>query len=452
MDERKVISLFSGCGGMDLGLEQAGFETVIANEMNPVACETLRRNKLLCTSTKRETERFIDTAMEQKCYRNTDRSFLSRLKATKKRKYLQEAKIIEADVRDLRLESFGINREIIDLIAGGPPCQPFSKAGKQKSLEDKTNGDLFYEFVRICKDVRPKAFLFENVKGLTFTKTEVAYTDCMRCNSTEIVEYKHRNAAIQGYSAPPCAACKSTKTKIVSKKVAGGSLDIILNEFTRIGYQCSYKVLNSADFGVPQVRERLFIVGVKSGRFNDWPKPTHRPFNYDGRIIKNLKPWKSMRSTIWSNGHGTFGKIKADAKLWVKNVVRPHDEPVTWDLDRPAPTIGAHQSAKLAFAPNGIPTEQLFRQQWHTLGRRQGDTKPVKVEHAYLSDRELLILQSFPSWWYLHGTRMQRAFQIGNAVPPALAKAIGIKIKNYLNELESKIATGVSTGRVTTSA
>src|SRR5437763_2883658 len=98
---------------------------------------------------------------------------------------------------------------------------------------------------------------------------------------------------------------------------------------------------------------------------------------------------------------------KAKAVLWVKNVVRPHDEPVTWSLDRPSPTIGAHQSAKLAIAPDGVPEEQLLRQQWHILGKRQRDLPPVPVTHEYLSDVELLKLQSFPEYWYLFGTRMQ---------------------------------------------
>src|SRR3546814_6744799 len=89
------------------------------------------------------------------------------------------------------------------------------------------------------------------------------------------------------------------------------------------------------------------------------------------------------------------------------NVVRPHDEPVTWSLDRVAPTVGAHQAAKFAIAPRGVPEEQLYRQQWHVLGRRQGDTPPVFVEHEYLSDENLLNLQTFPRSWYLHGIRMR---------------------------------------------
>jgi DNA (cytosine-5)-methyltransferase 1 len=144
-------------------------------------------------------------------------------------------------------------------------------------------------------------------------------------------------------------------------------------------------------------------------------------------------PWQTVNDALYGNGHWRYGHLDpTKAVLWVKNVVRPHDEPVTWTLDRPAPTVGAHQSAKLAIAPYGVPEEQLFRQQWHVLGRRQGDTPPVEVEHEYLTDEELLRLQTFPSSWYLYGTRMQRAFQIGNAVPPILAKSVGEAIMDAM--------------------
>jgi DNA (cytosine-5)-methyltransferase 1 len=133
-----------------------------------------------------------------------------------------------------------------------------------------------------------------------------------------------------------------------------------------------------------------------------------------------------MLDALWAKGHPAFGKLDPEvAVLWVKNVVRPHAEPVTWSLNRPSPTIGAHQAAKLAIAPNGVPEAQLRRQQWHLKGHRQGDLPPVFVKHEYLTDLELLTLQTFPSGWYLYGTRMQRAFQIGNAVPVTLGHALG---------------------------
>jgi DNA (cytosine-5)-methyltransferase 1 len=198
-------------------------------------------------------------------------------------------------------------------------------------------------------------------------------------------------------------------------------------EFARLGYRCDSKVLNARDFGVAQDRERLFIVGSRDGEKFEWPRPTHGTADSGWSLFGSgpLSPHVSLRQVILADGHWRYGELGESAVLWVKNVVRPHDEPVTWSLDRVSPTVGAHQAAKLAIAPFGVPPEQLSRQQWHTLGRRQGDTPPVFVEHEYLTDLELLTLQSFPRHWYLHGTRMERAFQIGNAVPPRLAQAVG---------------------------
>jgi DNA (cytosine-5)-methyltransferase 1 len=240
-----------------------------------------------------------------------------------------------------------------------------------------------------------------------------------------------------------CPACAHPGCEIDIQDVRGGSLDIILNEFRRIGYQCHHMLLNAADFGVPQSRERLFIVGSRDGEAFEWPAPTHRSQKQLTQLDSDpnqgqmdllsqahdhfpLKPWATVRDTLWKNGHPEFKQLDpTKAVIWVKNVVRPHDEPVYWTLDRPAPTVGAHQAAKLCIAPEGVPAEQLARQQWHTRGHRQKDLPPVHFKHAYLSDIELLALQTFPVGWYLYGTRMERAFQIGNAVPPKLAQAVG---------------------------
>jgi DNA (cytosine-5)-methyltransferase 1 len=91
-------------------------------------------------------------------------------------------------------------------------------------------------------------------------------------------------------------------------------------------------------------------------------------------------------------------------------------------------------------APNGVPEEQLVRQQWHVLGKRQGDTPQVEVEHTMLTDVELQLLQTFPKYWFVVGTRMERAFQIGNAVPVALAGAVGMQILKSIEQKGSKVA------------
>lgn len=435
-----LISLFAGAGGLDLGLEFAGYTTLAANELEPQACETLRRNQRLSSMKGKELTCFVEEASKQRCFAKLSavelEIFFSRLQDNRF-PCLKEAKILEGDIREITSDSFkaAIPQETdLFAIAGGPPCQPFSKAGKRKTLECTKNGDLFFEFVRLVSDLKPKWFIFENVKGLAFTKTDVVYSVCRKCGSKSLADFRLRQQWGETRpDSPHCQKCKATDTAWTVINEPGGSLKIIENEFTKIGYNCSARALNAADYGAPQIRERLFIVGSRDGKPFAWPRQTHQQRRGNGKGVQqvlfdsaSLPPWNTMRESLWPEKHWHYGVYNKDsAVLWVKNVVRPHDEPVTWSLDRPSPTIGAHQGAKLAFAPKGVSEEQLFRQQWHTLGRRQGDTPPVFVEHQYLSDEELLRLQTFPRWWYLHGTRMQRAFQIGNAVPPILAQAVG---------------------------
>lgn len=435
----QLISLFTGAGGLDLGLEDAGFRTVAANEIEPPACETLRANQVRQHLQRGEFDAWFDKQIQQRCYTNTEHAEIERQRIRLqsnpfKTPYLSHAEILEGDIRAISTERFlsaakaGIGA--IDLIAGGPPCQPFSRAGKRETVECET-GRLFLEFVRMVKEARPRWFLFENVKGLVISKAEVLDVKCSVCGKTQSASFAQRQEVVA-----VCPVCYSDKAEFLWRQERGGSLEIIVNEFEAIGYTCRWKVLNAADFGAPQLRERLFIVGSRDNESFEWPKPTHSDddakegecsqpllFKHDGLC---LSPWRTMYEELWENGHFRYGSLdRSKAVLWVKNVVRPHDEPVTWTLDRPSPTIGAHQGAKLALAPFGVPSDQLKRQQWHVLGRRQRDLPAVFVEHEYLSDEELLKLQTFPLGWYLYGTRMQRAFQIGNAVPPVLARAIG---------------------------
>jgi DNA (cytosine-5)-methyltransferase 1 len=439
----KLLSLFTGAGGLDLGLELAGFTTVAVNELESHACETLRANRALPTMRPKDFANWFEEQITQKCYKSISSEEALRLKeriqnSFGKHPFLRHAQIVPGDIRKISsrtlLEAAKLKRGDLTLVAGGPPCQPFSRAGKRESV-DVSTGQLFREFARIVRDLRPRWFLFENVKGLVLTKTDVVRVVCKDCGSDPAVSFDERQAYFNdGLGRRKCSVCGSSRTRVQAESERGGSLDIILNEFESIGYRCAHTVLNAADFGAPQIRERLIIVGSRDGEPFTWPTRTHECPNADVKqrplfLETRLRPWLAMSDVLWSNGHHEFGALDMRrAVLWVKNVVRPHDEPVTWGLDRPSPTIGAHQSAKLAIAPEGVPEEQLRRQQWHILGKRQGDYPPVAVKHAYLSDEELLKLQTFPSYWYLYGTRMQRAFQIGNAVPTGLAKALGIAL------------------------
>lgn len=440
-----LVSLFAGAGGLDLGLERAGFTTLFANEVEEHACRTLVDNQRLPTlDSQGFAEWFESQVCSQRCYVDAPPDLIARLRYRLKtalagQRWLQHALVACTDVRSLTstdiLEATNTKRGDLTLIAGGPPCQPFSRAGKRETVAVET-GRLFLEFVRLVDELRPRWFLFENVKGLLLHHTDVAQVRCSGCGAGAIPPFAERDRFLsRAGDAAACPRCNRAGLVEVSTP-ADGSLLLILAEFERIGYKCEWRVLNAADFGVPQMRHRLFIVGSRDREPFTWPSATHQspgspqaserqPSLFADSPIQRA-PWTNVEDALWPNGHPIFGPLNsAVARLWVKNVVRPHAEPVTWTLDRPAPTIGAHQAAKLAIAPDGVPEEQLKRQQWHVKGKRQGDLPPVKVNHEYLSDEELLNLQTFPDSWYLHGTRMQRAFQIGNAVPVALAEVVG---------------------------
>lgn len=434
----KLLTLFAGAGGLDLGLELAGFEAVAASELEAFACSSLRANKVLPNLTPGEFDHWFSSQTAQRCYSAADEEKMISLKSRVRKSlggfsFLKSAQILEGDLRSMSskmlMDAARVKCGELTLVAGGPPCQPFSRAGKRQSVEVET-GQLFREFVRTVSDLRPRWFLFENVKGLILTKTDVVFYHCKPCARKAAVAFDDRLMYLAGkLPYVRCDSCQSPDIILSVERKPGGSLDIILREFELIGYKCEHAILNAANFGSPQMRERLIIVGSRDNEKFSWPAPTHsnRLANTTLELFTedNVRPWVSMREALWINGHPTYGVLGPEAVLWVKNVVRPHDEPVTWSLDRPSPTIGAHQSAKLAIAPFGVPVEQLARQQWHVLGRRQSDLPHVQVDHEYLSDQELLTLQTFPSFWYLHGTRMQRASQIGNAVPVSLAQAIG---------------------------
>lgn len=211
---RRMISLFSGAGGMDIGLHMAGFSTAVAVEMDPSCCATLRKN-------------------------------------------MPGVPVLEGDLFEVSSEEIlshaGMMPLDADLVAGGPPCQGFSLAGKRMGM-DEPRGMLVLEFLRVVRDTLPKAFIMENVKGM------VSWSQ-------------------------------------------GKALDAILEEAARpieyagaaYSYDVTYKVLNSADYGVPQFRERIFIVGNRVGRTFAFPGPTHAdPKSPNG----GLPPWKTAGDAI----------------------------------------------------------------------------------------------------------------------------------------------------------
>ena len=200
-DNRDVISLFSGAMGLDIGLGKAGLNVVIGQDFEPSCVETMKANG---------------------------------------------HKVLEGDIREIKpetlLELTGLRVGEPFMICGGPPCQPFSTAGKRLGINDP-RGSLFMDFIRMIDYIRPRFFVMENVKGIV--------------------------------SAPLKHVPAAEREKDDPEQRLGTVLDVILSEFKKLGYRTVYGVLDAVNYGVPQFRERFVLIGSRDSEDIFLPMPTH---------------------------------------------------------------------------------------------------------------------------------------------------------------------------------
>ncbi|MEI6047473.1 MAG: DNA cytosine methyltransferase [Bacteroidota bacterium] len=375
-----VISLFSGAGGLDIGLEQAGFHTIACVE-NDINCRaTLKFNRpdwnVFEESVKTEYGKIITRE--------------------------------PGDIRDIEVDELlnyvGLKKGQVTLVVGGAPCQPFSNMGKKEGLEDKKNGDLFQEFVRMVKGIQPEAFIFENVAGIT----------------------QNKHAFV---------------------------LDYMIKNFEGTGYGISYSILNSANYGVPQRRERFFLIGIKDSKNPAFPLPTH---------MKDTKSWETF-----TRGLNKVPKYTPKSWVTVKDAFNRLPKNPEKREDFALMNISEKVVNRMKLIKQGenfkvLPPElrpDCWKSGKHqgndTFGRLIADLPSVTIrtaaynpakgmyihpfENRGLSTIEMAILQDFPLSWTLkhHGrgrvTLASGGKQIGNAVPPGLARAIGLSIKKQLS-------------------
>jgi DNA (cytosine-5)-methyltransferase 1 len=442
-----ALSLFSGLGGMDIGFERAGFKTLGAVEINRYACQSLRLNRRHA----RKQQKIVGLSyqhLKSESARQSRRPHwiedYENKSGINSNHYLSECIVFSRDIH--LLSNRNIDRltrgQEIDLVYGGAPCQSFSMSGKRKSLDDD-RGQLFLEFARVARYLKPKYIVFENVKGILSARGDHWRCSCLECGNEfmpSFLEMKSNNII-----CPECYGNAVDAPRLIASSKPKMAMSIIANEFRSIGYSCSFSVFNCADLGAPQKRERVIMIASR----------LDQPTIYTHELLPRAQVENNFQKSLFTEGKlsdapplrklpPTVRQILEESRehldliqsenacLWLRNVVRPHAEPVTWSLDLPAPTVGAHQAAKLAIAPNGVPEEQIQLQQWHTKGGRLGKGNQLNIKYSFLSDRVLLALQSFPPDWAVSGTRMERAFQIGNAVPPILAEHIGCAIREAL--------------------
>lgn len=334
----KAVSLFSGAGGFDLGIEAAGFVTLFATDIDSACCETLRSNKIRASELNRP--------------------------------FLQSAKIVERCIRDLTAEeilsSIDMQPGEVDLLIGGPPCQTFSVFGRRNGKNDP-RGELVDDYLRILAGIRPKAFLFENVKGL--------------------------------------------------KTIDDGSVyEELLCRMRRLQYEVSPLCLNASDFGVPQNRERIIIIGSAAGiRIESIsgmlePATCQNSNGFKPRTVADaLRDLPEAEADYPPNHHGRKHSTRIAERY--ANLKPGERDPMTrinkLDLSKPGYTI-VSGSANSGGKGHIHPTE------------------PREV-----TPRESARIQTFPDWWVFEGTRVCDARrQIGNAVPPLFAAVIANEVRH----------------------
>jgi DNA (cytosine-5)-methyltransferase 1 len=370
-----VISLFSGAGGLDLGLEMAGFRTAACVENDTDCRATLSSN--------RPEWRLIGEGSDG-----------------------------HGDIRRLSgseiLESAGLVRGEAALVAGGPPCQPFSSMGKGLGAADPRNGDLCLEFSRAVRECLPRTFIMENVPGL--------------------LHRKHRPL-----------------------------LERLLDEFKRAGYSVDHAVLNAADYGVPQLRKRLFLVGTRTGKRVSFPFPTH---------FESLDAWKQAAAQPQGTELGPFRPWATAGEALDRAAKLPEDRG-----DYALAKVSPEQKERMAFVKPGEDLRVLPMvmrpKRWrkedyagpYVFGRMRADRPSFTIRtEAYhpdqghyihpsedrgLSTHEMAALQSFPPEWVFQSAKGGRiplasaGRQIGNAVPPFLAQAVGLALWTALEERSS---------------
>jgi DNA (cytosine-5)-methyltransferase 1 len=393
----KVAGLFSGCGGLDLGFIQAGYEVVWANDFNPDAVKTYKKNignHIICGDI---------------------------------------SKINSSDIPDN-----------FDVLLGGFPCQGFSIANSKRNMGDSRNF-LYLEMLRIIKDKQPKFFVAENVKGLLSMEK-------------------------------------------------GRVINMIVNDFSKLGYRVDYKLLRASDYGVPQHRERVFIIGNRIGVENPFPKISHgisdnlfennlnpfvtvkdvvghlsetrisiKPLKIKGKTIYNHIARTNVHDEFWGRKHPInqheicdYLKFWRDKSGWSTKKVDEHfgyaytaghwfrkdnnsgsipNPKDWWELKKILKFDDKYDKAVTELELKPITFEQSLRiNNWDnpsdTITATGPEIHPNKERRMYV--RECAIIQTFPDDFFFEGALGSMYKHIGNAVPVLLGKNVAMEIKKKL--------------------
>lgn len=359
------ISFFTGAGGLDIGLKQAGFDIKLAIEIEATYCETLSLN-----------------------YETLNIKQGDIMDYTKK-------KIYEDSNLPLGTE--------IGLIAGGSPCQSFSTAGKRQAFSDP-RGQAMVKFAELVTEIKPKAFLLENVRGLLSASL------------------KHRPLNQRGEGFP----------ELEPDEKPGSAVAYLLKQFP--DFNIEYKLLNAADYGVPQKRERVFFIGIRKDLNKKFifPETTHNENGTNGKIkwVSVSEIFKNLEDIVHTHVNYSEERLK-----YMKMI------PLGGGNWRDLPSDVVAQAMGGAYTSGGGKVG-YFRRIHYNKPAPTVLTSPIQkstnlghpFENRPLSIEEYLAIQEFPKGYKIAGTLNQKYTQIGNAVPIRLARILGTAIYQTINQ------------------
>ncbi|MBX3025962.1 DNA cytosine methyltransferase [bacterium] len=350
MARPRALSLYTGAGGLDLGFEAAGFQTAVCVEIDPAAASTLRANR--------------------------------------------PWPVLDRDVHAVTsaeiLAVAGLAEGEADVLIGGPPCQPFSKAGYWATgdtlrLDDERAGTLG-AYLRVLRDALPRAFLLENVPGLAYR-------------------------------------AKSEGLDLIRRTIDA------INRERRSDYALTVACLNAADYGVPQQRERVFVVGARDGASFRFPSPTHRPHDAETQWLIDLPPYATAWDAIGDLENTPTDGLQVRGK-WAHLLPSiPEGQNYLWHTERGGgvPLFGWRRRfwtflLKLA---KDRPSWTIQAQPGPAIG-------PFHWKNRRLSARELCRLQTMPDDFDVLGNLAAVQRQVGNAVPSGLAEVLARAIRRQL--------------------
>jgi DNA (cytosine-5)-methyltransferase 1 len=386
------IDLFAGAGGLGLGFEQAGFDIVAAVEIDPIHCAVHAYNFPKCAMLPRTVVGLTGDEIRQRA---------------------------------------GIGRRHVDVVFGGAPCQGFSMIG-HRALDDPRNS-LVREFVRLVDELRASYFVFENVKGLTIGEHKVL-------------------------------------------------LEELIEEFARLGYRTRlpWKVLDTADYGVPQHRERLILMGARRGeRLPEYPEAIFRPADAENRgllpkgpscrdalgDLPNAEQFEDLAyaDEVPTSGWGRPSRYAREMRCigddsWHFGYVRQWDRHLLTSSLRTEHTEISRRRFEATPPGQVEPISRFYKLSSEGLSNtlragtdssRGAFTSPRPIHYAYprcITVREMARLHGFPDWFRFHQTKWHGARQIGNAVPPPLARAIATQVIRALGHAPRRPEDSISLG------